>query len=452
MESIKLFWGSSYDRGLDTLLFMWPDILERFPDAQLHICYGWDLFDIAQHDNPERMQWKKSVQMMMGQNGIVHHGRVGQDKLGEIRKECDIWAYPTWFPEINCITALECQNDGVIPMVMNHSALRETVGSGVRIDGDTRDPEVQQKYLEELLKLMESENKMAKESKKAKKFAKDFYWKEIAEKWIDEFIEPVSTPLVSVITVTIREGWWNIMAHNLSKQTYKDFEWVIVDDHKDDRSKIAQKYAKKYDLKIRYIRGDKVLGKYKKKHGLARANNTGYRAAKGSLCVFLQDFILIPERGVEALVDIHRHHPDSLIAPVDQYWFPLEPNKGNAEDWWDGETNVIKSFSWRNVRMKFKGIRETENPYDFEMNYSAIPKSTLEYLNGWYEFFDDGMGYDNTEIAHRALKEGFKILIDDTNIAECIDIGHHGLELNKKGWEKFTKGDYPNVRTKEIDK
>ena len=88
----KLFYGSSYDRGLPHLLLMWPKIKEAYPDATLDICYGWDLFVKAYNNNPERMNWKKSVSDLMHQEGITHHGRVGQSELREIRKECGVWA------------------------------------------------------------------------------------------------------------------------------------------------------------------------------------------------------------------------------------------------------------------------------------------------------------------------------------------------------------------------
>jgi len=451
-KRLNLFWGSSYDRNLDALLFMWPDILEKYPNAQLHICYGWDLFDRVNSTNPERVQWKKSVQQMMGQENIFHYGRVGKEELKAVREKCGIWAYPTWFPEINCITALDAQKDGLVPVTMNDFALKETVGSGIKIDGDIKDITVQDTYLEELLSLMGDKDRWEEESKKAKKFAKKFTWDRMAKEWVKTIEDPISTPLVSVVTVTMREGWWAIMARNLSQQTYDNFEWVIVDDYKEDRSEIAKKYAEAYGLNIKYIRGDKALGTYKRKHGLVRANNIGWKAAKGELLVYLQDFILIPENGVESLVDLYRHRPNALLAPVDQYFFPKEPNKKNKEDWWDGSLDVVGKFSWRNVRVKFEGIRETDNPYDFEMNYAGIPRSIVERMNGWYEFFDDGMGFDNSEFSQRALELDYKVIIDDTNIATCIDIGHHGLPLNTEGWEKFEVGGYPAIREEKLDK
>ena len=131
----KLFWGSSYDRGLDILLLMWPDIKKAYPDAELHIAYGWDLFDKAAVNNKERQEWKNDVVALMKQDGVTEYGRVGKDKLEEIRSSCGVWAYPTYFTEIFCITALEAQNDGLVPVTMTLGALKETAQKGVLIEG-----------------------------------------------------------------------------------------------------------------------------------------------------------------------------------------------------------------------------------------------------------------------------------------------------------------------------
>ena len=54
----KMLYASSYDRGLQYLLEMWSDIKKRIPEAELHIAYGWNLFDIARGNDPEGMKWK----------------------------------------------------------------------------------------------------------------------------------------------------------------------------------------------------------------------------------------------------------------------------------------------------------------------------------------------------------------------------------------------------------
>lgn len=444
---------SSYDRGLSFLLFMWPDIKKEIPDAELHIAYGWDLFLKAHHTNPERMRWKESIDQLMQQDGIVHHGRVGKHDLTKLRRLCGVWAYPTSFDEINCITALECQRDGCVPVVINRAALKETVMSGIKVEGDIQTLDVQENYVKELIGLMRDEKRWNEESEKAQKVIEGYDWESIASQWVTVFEEPAPDIKVTVVTPTIREGWWEMMATNLTRQTYKNLEWLILDDHKQDRSKTADKYAEKYDLNIRYIRGDKALGTYKRKHGLARANNIALQESAGDLLVFIQDFIKIPEHGIEWLVNVHRDHPTALIAPVDEYFYTLEPDLKNKEDWWPNMTDIYTKRAWRNVRLTFEGIRETDNASDFEMNYCAIPKVVAEGMNGWYEFFDDQMGYDNTEFAYRALQLGYKIIIDDTNVAKCIEReGENGrANIDPKYWDHFIKSDYPAIRDEKRD-
>ena len=187
----------------------------------------------------------------------------------------------------------------------------------------------------------------------------------------------------------------------------------------------------------------------------------------GELAVFLQDFCLIDRTGIESLVDIFRHNNKALIAPTDvRNNIRGKINRKNKEDWFDGNLNVIGDLDWVNKRNENLGIRETENPFDFEMNYGAIPTGIIKTLNGWWEFFDDGMGYDNTEIALRALKLGFKIIIDDTNKAKCLNlwpviggekenVEEREFNLNTPRWLWFNRkvkdGSLPIVRDRDLD-
>jgi len=458
----KLFWGSSYDRGLDILLYMWLDVKRKYPDAELHITYGWDLFDKVASNNPERMKWKDGVQKLMQQDGIIHHGRVGKGELKRIRQSCGIWAYPTYFQEINCITALDCQQDGVVPVTVALAALPETVQSGILVDGDINEPKMRERFLKELLGLMGDKKRWKKESIKGKKKARKYYWDRIAKQWDKVLKKPISTPTVIVITITIREGWWDLMARNISKQSYLVNEWIIVDDHPDDRSELAKEVAKDYNLNIKYLRGNK--GKHR--YGLAAANNIGWKNATGDLLVYLQDFVVMPQDGVESLVDIYRHHPNALIAPVDIYYECVEPNLEHKRTWWPSE-GVIQRESWRNIRVINKGIRDTDNPADFEMNYGAIPKKVLDKLNGFWEFYDNGFGFDNTEIAYRHLENNGEIILDDTNICKCINLWpwiggkkENVIERNRHQGHPFYKwmilqmerGKLPIIRDEKVDK
>jgi glycosyltransferase involved in cell wall biosynthesis len=267
--------------------------------------------------------------------------------------------------------------------------------------------------------------------------AKKFDWDTVAGNWVKVFDKEHKKDVkLTVFTPTIRTGFWNIMAHNLSKQTHKNFEWLIVDDYKEDRSDIAKKYAKKYNLDIRYMRGK--LDKSKYNYALIQADNMAVFNATGDVIVWLQDFILIPPDGLERIVSIHRRYPHALIAPIDEYRsMGVTPNRKNKEDWFDGEIKVVGKLLRKNVREKLGELRLTKNYYDFELNYGAIPTATARKLNGFYEFLDDGLGYNNTDIALRAVKAGVPILLDERNKAICLDL-----------WEHLT-GDDENAKDRE---
>lgn len=241
---------------------------------------------------------------------------------------------------------------------------------------------------------------------------------------------------LTVFTPTIRTGWWNIMAHNLANQTYQRFTWLIVDDHKENRKAIADKYALRYGLTIRYMRGKLARSKYN--YALIQADNLAIYNATGDVIVWLQDFILMPEDGLERIVNLHRRHPKALIAPVDAYYkMKVKPNRNNKEDWFDGNKDVVGEFIRQNIRIKLGEVRQSRNPYDFEMNYGAIPTKIARQLNGLWEFQDDGLGFNNTDIAMRALKGGFGLIIDERNKATCLDL-----------WEHLT-GDDENAKDRE---
>ncbi len=459
----NILYASSYDRGLQYLLFMWADIRAKHPDAQLHICYGWNTFDALTKNNPERQEWKKQMESLMTQDGVIHHGRLGKSELKAVRKQCQIWAYPTDFFEINCITALEAQQDGLVPVTMRYGALPETVGSGVMIDGDIRDKSVADQYLKTILSVMDDPEYIKRESKKAKKFASEFRWEYIAPQWTEVFT--LRQPKVTIITPTIRKGFWNLMANNISKQTYKNVEWIVVDGHKTDRSEVMDEYCEKWGVKHKYLR--EKPRSVKRRYSLVNANNTGWMNASGELLVWLQDFVLMPEDGIERIVDIYLHNPSALIAPVDVYYKSKVSTHITSEDWFSGELDVVGEFHWENMRNKYSGIVRTENPFDFEMNYCAIPKKVVEMLNGWWEFIDDGLGYDNTDIATRAQVLGCPIIIDAENKATCIDhwgplkdneaeLGKertHNLNDARYSWmvKMLKSGKLPLVRDQKID-
>jgi glycosyltransferase involved in cell wall biosynthesis len=127
----RFIYASSADRGLDVLLTWWPAILKKWKDAELHVFYGWNNYDQMMRAYPQMAAFKEHVQRLLAQPGVTMHGRVGQKELaGEFAKS-QFWLYPSiradgvdW-EETFCITALEAQANGCIPIVRSVGALPE---------------------------------------------------------------------------------------------------------------------------------------------------------------------------------------------------------------------------------------------------------------------------------------------------------------------------------------
>lgn len=188
MKNLKrVIYTSSYDRGLEHLLTMWPEVKKAVPQAELHIFYGWQLFDKFYSNNPSSMSWKEKMLKMMEHEGITEHGRVAQPDLEEEYKKSGVWAYPTHFGEINCISALKAQAYGCEPVVVNYAALKETVKYGRKVEGDIYDQETKGEFKKQLIGALQKPMDEATRTNMMKEFSKDYSWKKLANEWSKEF-------------------------------------------------------------------------------------------------------------------------------------------------------------------------------------------------------------------------------------------------------------------------
>ncbi len=135
----RVVYSSSADRGLDVMLELWPRIREQVPEAELHVFYGWNVFDQVARANPGLADYKRLVFHLVAQaggedGGVFMRGRVGQAELAREMQQARVWGYPTAFLETSCIGAMEARAAGLGIVTSNLGALTETVGThGVRL-------------------------------------------------------------------------------------------------------------------------------------------------------------------------------------------------------------------------------------------------------------------------------------------------------------------------------
>lgn len=236
----QIVYGSSYDRGLQHLLEIWPNVIKEVPDAKLTIFYGWNLFDIAHNGNPASMAWKEKMQKLMTQPGITELGRISHEACIKEFEKAGIWAYPTHFGEISCITGMRAQAYGAWPVVTNWAALKETVQFGVKVEGDIYEPEVKEEYTKKLIETLK--NPPSEEEREAMvKWAREtFPWSKVASSWDSEFKTQVSLEkqverlmddnqalkawdLVKDTKGELKERVWLKVEHAFDKDKYKEF-------------------------------------------------------------------------------------------------------------------------------------------------------------------------------------------------------------------------------------
>lgn len=161
-------YSSSPDRGIDVVLRLWPDIRNEFPEAELHVYYGWEAIDKILKIQPNQFlsQFKDGVQRqieLLGgtEGGIWWEGRIPQAQLASKLAHADYWLYPTYFLETFCITALEMQMSGVLPITSNAGALQETVGCDyLRVKGHPNNFSFQASYLDKVLEVAHADREI----------------------------------------------------------------------------------------------------------------------------------------------------------------------------------------------------------------------------------------------------------------------------------------------------
>jgi hypothetical protein len=158
---------SSSDRGLSRILELWPEILNKFPNATLNIC-SYLSFPNSQEDE----EMNQTIQKYSG--SIKHLGKLNEKELLELTKQSQYWLYPLKGHETSCITALEMLLSEVICIYYPITGLADTIGmNGIKT---SKGNEIQciynlTDYLKKLLR------------KNGKAYALSCSWKQRAKEW-----------------------------------------------------------------------------------------------------------------------------------------------------------------------------------------------------------------------------------------------------------------------------
>lgn len=170
----QLLWISNPDRGLYIACEVFRNqILPRWPEMEFHVygrysVYGWPA---------AAERWFLPPPSWLGKNIFLHDPL---PSLGIARELMRSWAlfYPTFWPEVFCMAALEAQAAGTPVISSPIAALPETIMGGIL----TND-------LVNAVSQLRNKNRWKKLSKTGKEFAATHDWALLAERWEKEVFD-----------------------------------------------------------------------------------------------------------------------------------------------------------------------------------------------------------------------------------------------------------------------
>jgi len=138
-DTHRAIYLSSPDRGLETLLEIWPEIVKDDHKANLHIYYGFSSASkMARGQAPHvarhfRGMKERVLQSISKLKNVVWHDGVSHPELHDALRKSGVWLYPHLPSDVetSCIAAMKVLACGVWPVVSDAGALKETcfVGS-----------------------------------------------------------------------------------------------------------------------------------------------------------------------------------------------------------------------------------------------------------------------------------------------------------------------------------
>jgi glycosyltransferase involved in cell wall biosynthesis len=218
---------------------------------------------------------------------------------------------------------------------------------------------------------------------------------------------------VSVLYVTNRLGGIDVLKGNLERQTFQDFEVVMVDGQLRDMTLLTS-FLVRLGSRLRQFaeppRKDGTLT------NIWAAYNKGLSKCQGKYVVFLQDYIWIPPGGIGRFVRCQERQRGFYTGVGNVGEGPEKTVDGALTIWGYPYYGPPERIRWQDPRIgAWDGQVVKVDPDMWENNWACAPRSALLELGGFDEEFDFGWAWGEKDLAFRALKLGYKSYMDTGN-------------------------------------
>ena len=216
----SFIYSSFPNRGLLTLLKLWPKIQLRYKNATLNIFVDLNNKWVNQHYPNEIIEIKrllKSYEILYPT--IINHGWVKKHTLASYWKQSQVWLYPCKFAETFCLTALEAAITKTMVFTNDLAGLQDTVGNrGFIIKGDSTTNEWTIHLLKQLFEYLDNPIIGENLINANYEWALTHSWIDRTQYLLNNFIKNNDKTIESIINET----------NNLTKQTNKNTHIVFV--------------------------------------------------------------------------------------------------------------------------------------------------------------------------------------------------------------------------------
>ena len=196
---------SSPDRSMDVMPKLFKEIKKQVPKAKMQWCYGWEGFKSAHSNDSKKMAWMEETKKAIKESGIEDLGKLSQEEVGKLYQKASIFAYPTEFAEIDCISVKKANAAHCYSVTTDFGALFESVYFGSTVHSTKtkdnwnrpyqfhfglEDEEAQKLFVTFVVNgLKLGETKVTKACYPAvDERAGSLSWNKIAERWNKEFV------------------------------------------------------------------------------------------------------------------------------------------------------------------------------------------------------------------------------------------------------------------------
>jgi len=196
---------SSADRSLEAFLDCFEEIKKQVPQARAQWAYGWGVWDSLYSSDAQRTQWKAKMQERMKHLGVQELGRLSHQQIAQLYLQANIFAYPTEFSEIDCISLSKAMAAGAIPITTDFAAMgeksrhggvfihsnktRDTCSLPHQFHFEITDPEQKAQFIREAVRLLLDPPSEAAREPMRQWARSTFDWNKIADAWNESLTE-----------------------------------------------------------------------------------------------------------------------------------------------------------------------------------------------------------------------------------------------------------------------